>query len=285
MPELTVLIPCKDERRSIRPCVESVRPLADEILVADSGSTDGTLEIVRRIGGCRVIEREYVSYGDFLNWAIPQAENDWVLVVDADERVTPSLAAEIRDLLLRGPPRDGYWIRRVNHFLGHRIRFSGWQTDRVLRLFRRDLAHYPGSGYHGRTAIASGNVGRLRGRLLHYPYWSYDEYFRKSHSYTLRQAERWHREGRRTNALHLVTSGPLRFLRSYLIQLGFLDGLAGLQVCALTGFYSFMKRARLWELTHAIARPDPEAEHNVPCNRAEGGQGHTVHGDVGEKAA
>ena len=165
---LTVLIPCKDERRNIRPCIEAVRPVADEILVADSGSTDGTLRIVRRIGGCRVIEREYIDSGNFKNWAIPQARHDWVLLVDADERVTPRLADEIRRVLAGEPQCDGYWIRRANHFMGHRIRFSGWQNDRVLRLFRRDLARYDDSGDHAEVAIASGKVGRLRRRLAHY---------------------------------------------------------------------------------------------------------------------
>jgi (heptosyl)LPS beta-1,4-glucosyltransferase len=268
---LTVLIPCKDERRHIGPCIESVRPVADELLVADSGSTDGTLPIVRRLGACRVIQREYVSYGDFLNWAIPQARGPWVLVVDADERVTEPLAAEIRRILHRGPSCDGYWIRRANHFLGHRIRFSGWQTDRVLRLFRRDAAHYPGCGYHGRTAIASGNVGRLRGRLLHYPYGSYDDYFRKFQVYTLRQARRWHAEGKRAGLCSLLTSGPLRFARDYVLRLGMLDGRAGLQVCVLAGFYSFMKRARLWELNHARPQPQDEAQPDDRPRRAESG--------------
>ncbi len=256
---LTVLIPCKDERRNIRACIESVRPVADEILVADSGSTDGTLAIVRRIGDCRVIEREYIDSGNFKNWAIPQAGHGWVLLVDADERVTPPLADEIRRLLA-GPPRcDGYWIRRANHFMGHRIRFSGWQNDRVLRLFRRDLARYDDSGDHAEVQIATGRVGRLRARLAHYTYWSYDQYFQKFQRYTTQQAETWLRQGRRTTRLDMLSSAPLRFLRSYVLQLGFLDGLAGLQVCALTGFYSFMKRARLWELQHA-----PEADRVLP---------------------
>ena len=90
--KLTVLIPCKDERRNIRACIESVQAIADEILIADSGSTDGTLDIVRDIGGCRIIEREYINSANFKNWAIPQARHEWVLVVDADERVTPELA-------------------------------------------------------------------------------------------------------------------------------------------------------------------------------------------------
>src|SRR3954469_7033361 len=108
MPKLTVLIPCKDEIQHIRACIDSVRPIADEILVADSGSTDGTLDVVRSLGGCRLIEREYVNSANFKNWAIPQASHEWVLVVDADERVTPQLVGEIRRLFDFPPPYDGY---------------------------------------------------------------------------------------------------------------------------------------------------------------------------------
>src|SRR3954468_16424518 len=128
MPKLTVLIPCKDEIQHIRACIESVRPIADEILIADSGSTDGTLEVVRSLGGCRIIEREYVNSADFKNWAIPQARHSWVLVVDADERVKPELAAEIKSLLASEPPVDGYYLRRETYFLGHPIRHGSWQT-------------------------------------------------------------------------------------------------------------------------------------------------------------
>ncbi|MHC4400095.1 MAG: glycosyltransferase family 2 protein [Planctomycetota bacterium] len=259
-PKLSVIIPCKDERRNIRPCIESVRDIADEILVADSGSTDGTLDIVDDIGGCRVIRREYIDSGNFKNWAIPQAEYPWVLIIDADERVTEPLADEIRQVLDGGPSLDGYWIYRASYFMGRRIRFSGWQNDRVLRLFHRDLGRYEATGDHAEVVIPTDRVGRLRARLQHYTYWSYDQYFRKFNRYTKLQAERWHREGRRLNRVQLVLSGPLRFLRAYVLQLGFLDGLAGLQISALTGFYSFMKRARLWELNHGRRQPDPEAE-------------------------
>ena len=283
-PKLTAIIPCKDERLNIRPCIESVRPVADEILVADSGSIDGTLDIVRRIGGCRVIRREYVDSGDFKNWAIPQAEHPWVLIVDADERVTESLADEIKHVLANGPPNDGYWIHRTSYFMGHRIRFSGWQHDRVLRLFRRDLGRYDGTGDHAEVVIPTGKVGRLKTRLLHYTYWSYDQYFRKFDRYTTQRAERWYQQGRRSSLIQLLTSAPLRFLRGYVLQLGFLDGLAGLQVCALTGFYSFMKRARLWELNHALAQPDPEAKHTVTLNGT-GGDDKSVPAEEVEEAA
>src|SRR5436190_22887316 len=130
MPKLTVIIPCKDEIHHIRACIDSVRSIADEILVADSGSTDGSLEAVRAIGGCRIIEREYINSANFKNWAIPQAQHEWVLVVDADERVTPELAAEIQQLLANPPAdKDAYWIGRINHYLGYHIKHSGRDSE------------------------------------------------------------------------------------------------------------------------------------------------------------
>ena len=257
--KLTVIIPCKNERANIRPCIESVQGLADEILVADSGSTDGTLDIARQISGCRIIEREYVHSGDFKNWAIPQAEHEWVLILDADERVPPRLADEIRQVLGEARPEDGYWIYRHNYFMGHLIRHSGWGHDSVLRLFRRDEGRYVGDTDHAEVAVRTGRVGRLRTRLVHYTYWSYDQYFHKFHRYTTWQAGVWHQQGRRPSMVRLLLTGPLRFLRSYVVQLGFLDGLPGFQVCVMHGFYSFMKQARLWEKYYALAQPDPEA--------------------------
>lgn len=258
MQKLTVIIPCKDERLNIRPCIESARLVADEILIADSGSTDGTLDIVQELGGCRVIEREYVHSGDFKNWAIPQAEHAWVLILDADERITNELAAEIKVHLASGPKLDGYWVWRQNYFLGHPIRYSGWQRDRVLRLFHRDCGRYVGDTDHAEVAINTDRVGRLNSKLTHYTYWSYDQYFRKFERYTKWQAGVWHQQGRKPSLLKLLTTGPLRFLRGYVIQLGFLDGLPGLQLCMLHGFYSFMKQARLWELHCGLAQPVPD---------------------------
>src|SRR5689334_1422144 len=114
--KLTVIIPCKDERENIAACIASARQVADEVLVADSGSADGTLEIARG-SGCRIISREYGTSGDFKNWAIPQAAHEWVFILDADERITSELADEIRQTL-DDPKHDGYWVRRLNHFMG-----------------------------------------------------------------------------------------------------------------------------------------------------------------------
>jgi len=260
--KLTCLIPCKNERLNIRLCIESFRDIADEILIADSGSTDGTLDIVREIGGCRIIEREYRTSGDFKNWAIPQAENEWILLVDADERVTPEMRDEIRDILADAPPHDGYWIYRDNHLMGHRIRHSGFQNDRVLRLFHRDLSRYDGPSDHGEVEVETGNTGVLNSRFLHYTCWSYDLYFQKFERYTSLQAKQWHEAGRKPSYFKLFISAPFRMFRAYVLQLGFLDGKVGVQLAMLAGFYSFMKQARLWELEEGLEQPDPEAEIN-----------------------
>ncbi len=181
---LTVLIPCKNERLNIRPCIESVRGLADEILVADSGSTDGTLDIAGDIGGCRVIERQYVHSADFKNWAIPQSRHEWVLVLDADERITPPLAEEIRRTL--SAPRadvDGYSINRLNHYLGHRIKRCGWADDRVIRLFRRDAARYRPRWVHSEVELDCRRIAALREPMLHHTTWTTDHNVEKLNRY------------------------------------------------------------------------------------------------------
>ena len=269
---LTVIIPCKNERKNIRPCVASAKCVADEVLVADSGSTDGTLDIVREMGGCRIVEREYINSGNFKNWAIPQARHPWVMILDADERISETLAAEIQKLL-ENPAKDGYHVYRANFFLGHRIRHAGWGSDKVMRLFRRDLGRYVGESDHAEVTVSTGRVGHLRARLEHFTYWTYDQYFQKFQRYTVQGAQNKHAAGKRASFLRMALSPPLRFLHCYFIRLGFLDGLAGLQISALTGMSSFAKQIRLWELEHALPQPDPETEHaarnDSPQNEAQ----------------
>ncbi len=254
--KLTVIIPCKDEETNIRGCLHSARKVADEIVLADSGSTDRTLEIVRGMSDVRIIERAYVNSGDFKNWAIPQATQSWVLILDADERIPDQLADEIRDLLQRDPEHDGYWLYRASFFMGHRIRFSGWQNDCVLRLFRRDLGVYTGDYDHAEVTISSGRVSRLKNRLLHYSYWTYHDYFQRMRRYSTYQATKWQEQRRRVSWTKLFFNLPLRFLQLYVLRLGFLDGLAGFQVCTLTAVYSFSKQACLWQLRYGRSREE-----------------------------
>lgn len=272
--KITVVIPCKNESEQLAACIGSAQHLADEVLVADSGSTDGSLEIALALGA-RVIEREYRTYGDFQNWAIPQATHPWVLVVDSDERVTPALAAEIRAVLDAEPEHAGYSIPRRNHFLGHPICFGPWMHDHCLRLFRRDDVRYVGNTDHAHAKLREGSVGVLKNHLIHYTCTSYEQYLPKLQRYAAMQARVWHHEGRRTNLGQMLFRGPFRFLQGYIGRLGFLDGVAGLQVCALIAYLSYLKHARLWELQNSSARHrrpgqdfEYESERLSPCDTA-----------------
>ena len=132
-------------------------------------------------------------------------------------------------------------------------------------MFRRDLARYAGESDHAEAVISSASVGRLKARLDHFTYWTYDQYFRKLHRYTLQGAQNYRAAGKRASYVRMLLSPPLRFLHCYIARLGFLDGIAGLQICALTGMSSFVKQIRLWELEHARPQPDPEAAREDPA--------------------
>jgi len=256
---LTVLIPCRNESHNIRACVESVRPLADEILVADSLSTDDTTDIVRRMGDCRLIEREFVDHADFKNWAIPQAAHPWILQLDADERLTDGLASEVRGVLERDDPkRDAYRLRFESFFLGRPIRHCGWNRSTVIRLFRRDACRYGQARVHERLEVNPDRVGALQGKILHYTCRSLARWTEKQNRYTTFWAEDQHAAGRRTGWLGILLRPPLRFLQLYVFRGGFLDGTTGLVVCLSSMFYTFLKYAKLWQLSRAPMPRDSE---------------------------
>ena len=251
MPEkLTVLIPCKNESHNIRDCIESVRCVADEILVADSLSTDDTLEIVRQLGGCRIIEREFIDYANFKNWAIPQAAHPWVQVIDADERMTETLAAEIREVLAHdNPSLDAYRMRRDNFFLGRHMRHCGLNRTMHIQLFRRDVCRYvPTTRVHEQFDVSPKRVGVLRGKLLHYACTSLSAWIEKQTRYATTQAEDRHAAGHRTSWLGILVRPFARFFQLYVFRGGFLDGTIGLIICLGNMCYTYQKYAILWQL-------------------------------------
>jgi glycosyltransferase involved in cell wall biosynthesis len=261
-PKVTAIIPCKNEQKNIRQCIESLDAVVDEILVADSGSTDRTMQIAAEHPKVRVIEREYRTSGDFKNWAIPQANHEWILLLDADERLTEPLRREIEEVLSRGASQDGYWIYRMNHFMGHRVPYGDSATDKVIRLFRRDVCWYEGPSDHGEVHVSTGRVGYLREKMLHYTCWDYDQVFVKFHRYTGLQAQQWHEAGLDTSYFKLLIRPAFRFFREYVLQFGFLNGKAGVQLAMLAAFYSFTKQARLWELNHRLPQPVPAQDRD-----------------------
>jgi len=263
---LSVIIPTFNEEGTIEDCLASVA-FADEILVVDSFSTDRTVALAQA-RGARVLQREYGYSAQQKNWAIPQARHEWVLLVDADERVSAPLRDEIRDLLARGPAADGYWIRRANHFLGKRIRFCGWGSDRVIRLFRRDVARYQDRQVHAEIDLA-GPLPALRHPLEHHTFRSWSQYWRKLDLYSEWGARQMFLEGRRTSGMQILWRPLGRFVRMYLLRLGFLEGTHGVVLSMLGAFTVYLKHARLWEMQRAAAaRGAAAAEPGAAGNEA-----------------
>jgi glycosyltransferase involved in cell wall biosynthesis len=242
---LSVIVPTFNEEATIGACLDSVG-FADDVLVVDSFSTDRTVALARE-RGARVVQRAYGYSAQQKNWAIPQARHEWVLLVDADERVSESLRAEIEALLLRGPEADGYWIRRANFFLGRRIRFCGWGSDRVIRFFRRDVSRYQDRQVHAEIDLP-GPLPMLKHPLEHHTFRSWDQYWRKLEIYSDWGARQMYLEGRRTGGVQMLLRPLARFVRMYLLKLGFLEGAHGVALSLLGAFTVYLKHARLWEM-------------------------------------
>jgi glycosyltransferase involved in cell wall biosynthesis len=248
--KITVVIPCKDEERNVLDCIESAKLVGDEIIVADSGSTDETIRIVYGIEGVRLIRHAWNGYSEFKNWAVQFVSHPWVLFLDADERVTPELAAEMRQKIAQAPPAIGaFTVGFRTYFLGRRLRFSNW-NNRSVRLARRELCCFSDRAVHEGIAVTPKRIRHLQSKLLHFTVHNYDQYFRKYLAYSQLAAEDLKQSGKRAGVYSLLVQPFLRFLYLFVLRGGFLDGLVGIQVCVLqTFFYGFAKRARLWEMT------------------------------------
>ena len=243
---LTVITLTRDEERNIADCLASAA-WADEIIVIDSGSTDGTVAIARRFTQ-NVIELPWRGYGAARNAALARARSPWVLWLDADERVTPELAAEIRAILARDDPGvAGYEVARRAFFCGKWIRHGGWYPSRVVRLFRKEAASFSETRVHERLVIA-GTVARARHDLLHYTDPDLHHYFTKFNAYTSLAAGDMFDAGKRCTVGDLLIRPVFQFVKMYVLRLGFLDGVHGFVLATASAAYVFAKYAKLWEL-------------------------------------
>jgi glycosyltransferase involved in cell wall biosynthesis len=243
VPKLTVTVITRNESANLAPALDSVS-WADEVLVVDSGSTDDTAAIARR-HGARVIVREWPGYSAQKNLAADEASHDWILSVDADERVTPALASEIGGLLAGEPPARGYRIPRVSFYLGRWIRSTDWYPDYQLRLYDRRTGTWAGLVHEG--VAVDGPVGRLRADLQHLPYRDMAHHLQTIDRYTTLAAQQMRERGVRVGVAGLVARPLGAFLRNYLARAGWRDGSVGLVVSVLNSYYVFLKFAKLWE--------------------------------------
>lgn len=246
MNKLSVIIPTGNEAHNIKDVIASV-DFADEILVVDSFSTDGTYEIALGLD-VKVVRRDYEYSASQKNWAIPQAKHEWVLLVDADERVTPDLQREIIEIL-KNPEPDvvAYWIGRNNHFMGERVHYSGWRNDKVIRLFKRDYCIYEDKHVHSEI-IANGTVSSLHHKLYHNTYTTFDNYIEKINRYANWQAEDYDKKTGKLTAYHFVIKPFYGFFKHYILQSGFRDGVVGLTIGYIQSYTVFMRYVKLWLL-------------------------------------
>ncbi len=242
--KLSVTLITRNEAASLPAALASVA-WADEVVVVDARSTDNTAAIARR-HGARVEVRDWPGYGPQKNYAASIATHDWILSIDADERVPPALAGEIRDLMERGPDRTGYRVPRVTWYLGRWIRSTDWYPDYQLRLYDRRSGQWSDRRVHESIEL-QGQPGQLRNDLQHYAYRDISHHLATIDRYTTLAAEQWTAEGRRTNVAALALHPPAAFLRNYLLRGGIRDGAAGFVVSVLNSYYVFLKLAKLWE--------------------------------------
>ena len=237
MPALTVIIPAFNEESYIEDALKSVA-FADEIIVIDSFSTDKTVDIAKQYTN-NILQREFDNFSNQKNHALSFAKGDWVLYVDADERVTHALAAEIKEII-QNPKHQGYKIDFPHFYMN---RFLYHHSDSVLRLVRREEAQFSGSVHE--KLSCSGSVGKLNNHMLHYTYKGLEAYIRKKEKYAWFQAEQLYKKGKKAGWFQLCFKPMYRFFSSYVIKGGFRDGVPGLTVATVNAYGVFQRYVKL----------------------------------------
>ncbi len=240
---LSLVVIAKNEADRIGPCLESV-PFADEILVLDSGSTDDTARICRA-AGARVVHTDWPGFVAQKNRALAMASGDWVLSLDADERLSPAAQADVRRVL-ESQASEAYSFPRLSTWMGRPLRHGRWYPDRKVRLARRDVARWVGFDPHDRLAV-EGHIEALSGDILHDPYRVLSEHLETIDRYSRIQADSWARAGRRAYAWDPWVRPPLHFVDSAIRLGGFQDGWRGMAVASLGAWYVHRKWMRLWQ--------------------------------------
>jgi glycosyltransferase involved in cell wall biosynthesis len=246
--KISATIVTLNEERNIARAMASLKPCVDEIVVVDSGSSDRTREIAAELGA-RVVREEWRGYAEQKNFGAACAANDWVLSIDADEELTPELAAEIQALRAGGDHGGvgGWSMPRRARYLGRWILHSGWYPDRKIRLYHRGRGAWKGERVHESVEVA-GAVGALRGDLLHFTCDSLSQHVATIDRYTSLAAQALAESGKPVGFRRLVFDPPWTFIRSYFFQCGFLDGTHGFVIAAMAGFYTFLKYAKAREM-------------------------------------
>jgi glycosyltransferase involved in cell wall biosynthesis len=245
--KLSVVIITYNEEKNIRRCLESLQ-WADEIVVVDSHSTDGTPDICREMGA-RIVDSDWLGFGRTKKMATARATHDWVLSIDADEAVTPVLQQQIEQLLAGKPEFPAYRIRRSSFYLGTQIRHSGWDRDCPVRLFNRNYGTFNEKEVHESVKIP-GAKGTLPGPLLHYSYPTVASHLAKMNRYTDLGAAEAVEKGKTSSIFGARLRGTAKFINMFFLKRGFLDGAAGYLLARNSAFGVYLKYLKIWQKSH-----------------------------------
>ncbi len=249
--KLSVIIITKNEAANIQACLDSVR-FANEWIIVDSGSTDGTVDIARAFGATVIETADWPGFGPQKNRALNAAQVEWILSLDADERIADALRDEILAAIAK-PAYNAYALPRLSSFCGYFIRHSGWYPDYIVRLFKRNTARFSDNLVHEKITDIQGTVGKLRSPIIHYSYENDSMFLRKLDQYSSLGAQQAFAAGKRGGLGKALLHGFAAFMRSFVFKRGFLDGRAGVMVAISSAQHSYHKYFKLMLLTEAEA--------------------------------
>ena len=253
--EISAVLIALNEEKRLEAALKSLLGIASEIVVVDGGSTDGTVRLAKRYTD-KVFERTWTNFADQKNFANAKATRPWILSLDADERVSPELREEILALKGREPACTGFSIPRQVHYLGRWIRHSGWSPDRKVRLFRADRARWEGDYVH-EALVFSGPVEKLAGPIHHFTYAGIADHIARINRFSELGAQKLYAQRKKCRLVHLVGWPAGRFIRSYVLKLGILDGFPGFVIAVLNGYSVFIRYAKLREIWKKGERIEP----------------------------
>jgi glycosyltransferase involved in cell wall biosynthesis len=245
MISLSVVIITFNEERNLGRCLESIKEIADEIIIIDSNSTDRTVAIAHSFNAT-VYQHAFAGYGEQKNYATSMASNDWIISLDADEALTPELTSSILEMK-KNPTFSVYQVSRLTNYCGKWIRHCGWYPDKQTRIYNRTKGRWVERKVHEfwRLDDENGHIGTLKGDLLHYSFTTINEHLKKIEKYSELAAREAVENGKNANMFKIYFSPKWHFLNEYFFKLGFLDGFYGYTICRLSVYATFLKYSKI----------------------------------------